>query len=1162
MSVQFILGRSGTGKTTWILNEIVEKLLDQNDETPIFLIVPDQMTFLTEYKLLTEYNITGMTRAQVYSFTRLAWRVFQETGGISRLHLHPSGIRMLLRKIMDDNKEQLKIFHHNADQNGFIEHMENVITEFKHYCITPEMISNQKNDDNLSYALKDKLEDMQLVYQSFQQAIIGKYLASEDYLTLLAAKIPQSKILDNAIFYLDGFHSFTPQEYLVIDKLMSHSQKVTIALNLDRPFRNTVPDELHLFRMTGDTYSTLFDIARVTNKEVYEDIILKNTVRFKNESLAFLENNFENLPVVSYEGEPQITIAQATNRRAEIEGVGRKIISLVRDQNYRYKDIAILVRNVEQYNDLFDTVFTDFQIPYFIDQKRSMLNHPLIELIRSTFEIITGFWRYEPVFRAVKTELLYPLNENPITMREKMDQFENYCIAYGIQGAKWTSKTRWHYRKIRNLESLNYPQTDAEKQYEQEINELRLLISAPINRLANRLKKAETGRQQCEALFLYLEELDIPAKLERLQIQAEEAGNLLASREHEQAWNGVLQLLDQYVEMLGNEKITIKEFSAIMEEGLESLHFSLVPPAIDQVMVANLELSRLSAIKVAFVIGVNDEVLPAKLQDTGILSEEDREKLLVSGLKIAPTEKQRLFDEEFLAYKAFTAAEDYLYITYPIANEEGKALLPSPYVKRIKEMFPNMKLVLFDHEPTNLTDIEQLEFLVNKDKTITYLTGQLQAFKRLEKMEPLWWDSYNFLVNSEVKEQLRTALSSLFFENKPENLSTDTAQQLYGDLLQVSISRVEMFQRDPFCHFLSYGLKLKEREVFRLEAPDIGDMFHGALKQIGEMIEQENLSWAKLTNQQIQKLVAIAIDTLSPKLQNEILLSSNRFQYIKRKLEKIIYRSTLILSEHAKSSGFSPIGMEVSFGGKKADLPSLKFNLNNGAKMELVGRIDRVDKAKTDDGYYLRVIDYKSSKRELDIGEVYYGLTLQMLTYLDILLINAQKLVDDEAKPAGMFYFHIHNPLIKSNTELADDEVEEEIFKRFKMNGLVLSDADVVQLMDQTLQTGESKIISAGLKKDGNLTARSKAVTETDFTNLRKYVHKVFINTGNEILDGKIDLAPYKLKDRTACTFCPFKSICQFDPALRENNYRNLTPLKRTEALNFVKREVETYDGE
>ncbi|MCA1056419.1 helicase-exonuclease AddAB subunit AddB [Rossellomorea aquimaris] len=1156
MAVRFMLGRAGTGKSYGMLAEIKEKLSENPNGDPIIYLVPDQMSFISEYELVNTPGLNGMIRAQVFSFTRLAWKVLQETGGMSRYHLSNVGLNMMIRKIIEENKEQLRIFTKASDKPGFIDHVEAMLTEFKRYCIAPSELGGLDQEEGQSKALKDKLHDLELIYGKFEERLFGKYIDSEDYFQLLADNIKKSELLKDAEIYIDGFHSFTPQEYSIIEQLIVHCRKVSIALTTDPDQQMGTMDELSLFRMTNETHETLKEICRNGNRAV-EEVVFVKPLRYKSGPITHMERYFEERPAVPYKGEGSIEFLEAANRRAEVEGIAREIRQLARLDGYRYKDIAVLVRNNQDYRDKIETIFQDYEIPFFLDQKRTMLNHPLIELIRSTLEIMNSNWRYEPVFRAVKTDMLFPVDKDPTELREQMDRLENYVLAYGIQGDRWTNKDRWKYRRFRGLEHVDAPQTDREKELEHEINELRLFISAPIVRLGKRFKKQKTGRGFCETLYQYLEELDIPAKLERLRIQAEDRGDLVAAREHDQAWSAVIDLLDQYVEMLGDEETTVKKFTSVLDAGMESMKFSLVPPAIDQVIIADLEKSRLADIKAAFIIGVNDGVIPAKMTEEGVLSDDDRETLLQQGFKIAPTNRTKLLDEEFVAYKAFTTSSEKLVISYPIANDEGKALLPSSYIKRFKEMYPDARTKLLFNEPSELPEMDQLHYISHPNVSISHLTSQLQLKKRGYPIHDFWWDVYNFYAASpQWKWQAQHILSSLFYRNEAHALSEETSKDLYGDHILASVSRMELFNSCPFSHFASHGLKLRERELFKLEAPDIGEMFHSALKWISEEVERHGLTWAGLTKAQCMQLAKDAVAMLAPKLQHQILLSSNRLYYIARKLEHIISRASLILSEHAKASGFVPVGVELGFG-PQADLPPFQFQLKSGAKMELQGRIDRVDKAEDENGVYLRIVDYKSSARDLDMTEVYYGLALQMLTYLDIVLSHSKQFVGKEAQPAGVLYFHVHNPLINSKKILTLDQIEKEILKSFKMKGLVLGDTDIVRLMDQTLDTGNSDIISAGIKKDGSLSSRSKAASKEDFQYMRQHVRKLYEKAGNRIVSGATEITPYKLKDRTPCQFCSYKSVCQFDQSLEENEYRVLPTAKPDDLLAKIREEVE-----
>lgn len=1158
MSVRLIIGRSGTGKTDKCLQEIRDRLKENPDGAPIIYLVPEQMTFLSEHRLATTPGLGGMIRAQVYSFTRLAWKVLQETGGFNRIHLSSTGVSMLIRKIIEDQKDQLTLFKRAADKNGFIEQMEQLLTEFKRYCIQPEELAAKSAETNQQKSLHDKLHDLELIYQHFEEALKDKYIDSEDYFRLLAEKAASSEYLKEAEVYIDGFYSFTPIEYMVIDQLMKHCKRVTISLTLDQPFTTNLPDELHLFRMTGDTCQTLHEIIRTEGYRLEQTVVLPERLRWGKPSLKHLEENFDVTPTIPFKGDTAVHFFQAVNRRAEIEGIAREITSLARQEGYRYREMAILMRNGHEYQDVLESIFADYGIPYFLDQKTSMQHHPLIELLRSSLEIINGNWRYEPVFRAVKTELLYPYNQSNHILREQMDQLENYVLAYGIQGTKWTKKDRWLFRRIRGLELASVPQTDAEKRIEDEMNELKQMISSPILRLSRRLKKAQTGRLLCEAVYLFLEEIEVPRKLERWKLVEEAKGNLVKAREHDQAWDAVVELLDQFVEMLGEEPVSLKQFAAIIDSGIESLRYSLVPPAMDQVVAADLEKSRLEEIKVAFVIGLNEGVLPAKMNDEGIFADDDREMLLAKGLKIAPSTKTRLLDENFLAYKAFTIASEGLYISYPLANDEGKALIPSPYIKRMRELFPDAKDHLLATDPSELPKADQLGYASNENTTLAYLTGQLQLKKRNYPVYELWWDVYNYYMDNEKwRPTAQKVLSSLFYENKTARLSEQVSSELYGDHIEASVSRMELFHSCPFSHFAHHGLKLRDRKTFRLEAPDIGELFHAALKHIADSVTEQNLAWSQMTKAQCAALAEQAVEMLAPRLHHEILLSSNRNVYLKRKLENIISRATYVLSEHAKSSGFSPVGLELGFG-PKGKLPPISFNLKNGTKMELIGRIDRVDQARDENGFYLRVIDYKSSERDLNLSEVYYGLSLQMLTYLDIVVTHSRDLIGVEASPAGVLYFHVHNPIVQAAKMLSEEEIEKAIYKSFKMNGLMLGEQNVIQLMDQTIE-GDSLIIPAGIKKDGDLKSFSKVVNRGEFTRLTNHVRSSYEKSGNQMLDGIVDIAPYKMKNKTPCTFCSFKSVCQFDLSIKDNEYRTLLPKAKKEVFELIQEEEKSH---
>lgn len=1162
MTVQFLIGRAGSGKSTYMMNEMKKELIGNPEGPPIIYLVPDQMTFQAEYEFITTPEITGMIRVQVFSFSRLALRILQETGGITRTHIDRVGTSMIFRRIIENRKQELKVFQRSSEQQGFYEHLDQMITECKRYCISPEQFLTAQEESNLSPLLKDKLHDLHLIYAEFKDYLVGRYLDSEDYLRLLAEKIPRSNYISQATIFVDGFHLFTPQEQEVLLALMKQAKQIKFSLTVDKIYDEELPHDLHLFYPTARTYQQLRDLALTNHIKIEQPLLFTNALRYKQEpALAHIEKYYDHRPLIPFKDHSSaLTFYSAVNRRAEVEGVAREMIHLVREKGYRWREMAILVRDVTIYQDLIETMFKDYEIPIFIDQKRPMI-HPLIELIKSSLDCLNQHWRYEAVFRCIKTDLLYPWeNETELRQRrEEYDFLENYVLAYGVKGEQWVSEKPWEIFSYRNLdEEENVIDQEKKKEEEEKLHSIRLLITNPILQLRDRFSKADNVREMCEALFYFLEEQNIPQKLEYWSQAAIEQGDLRKAREHKQVWDSVLHLLDQLVEIMGDESLSLEMFSKMIESGCDVMKFSLVPPALDQVLVGDIEKSRFSHVKSAFIIGCNDGILPAKMKEDGIITEEEREWLAVDGgVQLAPSSRQKLIEEEFLIYTALSTASERLYVSYSLADEEGRSLTPSMVMARLKNIFPQVKEKLIVNEPYETTHEEQFSFVSSPSKSLSYLTSEIRQWKKGYPMADFWWDVYNWAIqNPEWRDKTQTVLSSIFYQNVAKPLSQEMSKQLYGESIQLSVSRMEKYTSCPFSQYLSHGLRLKERQVFRLEAPDVGQLFHASLKVIDDLIKASGKTWKEITKADCLKLAQIAVDQLAPRLQKNILFSSHRHHFIKRKLQQVVERASTVLSEHAKSSEFVPIGLEIEFG-SKGQLPGLTFTLDNGVKMELVGRIDRVDQAKGSNGLLLRVVDYKSSLTTLDLSKVYYGLSLQMLTYLDIVITHSKSWLGTEAVPAGVLYFHVHNPLLSRTTRLPQDLLDKELYKQFKMKGLVLADQEAVQLMDTTLESQHSEIIPVALKKDGQFYSSSSVANEEEFQQLRHFVRKQIKQIGTKMTSGHIEIKPFKMKKMLACTFCPYKSVCQFDLEMDDNEYESLPGMSRNDMLALIKQKGE-----
>ncbi|MGG1877679.1 helicase-exonuclease AddAB subunit AddB [Paenibacillus cisolokensis] len=1152
MSVQFLIGRSGSGKSTAIRQAIAERLKGNPSGSPMILLVPEQGSFEAEYALVASDDVRGTMRAQVLSFRRLAYRVMQETGGAAKVAVSEEGKRMLLYKILRRRKEELNLFKDSGEQLGFVGKLSELYTELKRYCVDAGCIEEQLErlsaPGNGSPLLQRKLEDILKVYRDFELEISRLYMDEEDTLATLAEGMSASEYMRGAEVWIDGFNGFTPQEYRVLSELIRHAGSVTVALTLDKPYaEGTAPHELDLFHPAAVTYIKLKGIAHELGVETKDHVLRPDPLpRFQDRPvLAHVESGYDRKvrwqgKPVALDGSDGLLLYAASHRRAEIEGALREMLRLVREEGARFREMAVFVRNMNEYEHLAGPLFQEYGIPYFLDQKRSELHHPVVEFLRSALDIIVRRWRYEDVFRCIKTDLVLPLDGS--LSREDMDKLENFVLASGIQGSRWTDGRPWRGVPSLSLEDGEdaYSRADSVDEGHQLIERCRAALAAPLLSFEKRLKKAGTAKEQCTAVYLLMEELAIPEKLELLSRAALEAGRPEEAREHRQVWSAVLDLLDQIVEMMGSEKLGTELFAGVLDTGLTELTMGLVPPALDQVLIGSMDRTRAGGVKYAFLLGMNEGVVPAQFQDAGVLTEQERTSLEQAGVELAPGIARKLLDERFLIYRALTSASMQLWVSYPAADDEGKPLLPSEVIRHLKRMFRVEEGALPPRPHGGLSADEQERYAVHPGKSLAYLTARLREWMNGERIPDLWWHVYNwFAEQPEWRGSLERMLTSLQYTNEARRLGQETSKQLYGTKLRTSVSRMERFVACPFSHFASHGLKLRERQLYRLQAPDIGQLFHAALSSMAQKFQAQHRSWGQLTPEECLREAEETVERLAPMLQGEILLSSKRYGYIKRKLKNIVGRASVILGEQARRGHFEPVGLELDFGPGQP-LPPLTFQLPGGVTMEIVGRIDRVDMARGENGLLLRVIDYKSSQTDLRLHEVYYGLSLQMLTYLDVLLTFAEDWLGEHALPGGTLYFHVHDPVLQSANGMAPEQAAEELLKRFKMKGLLLADREAVSLMDSYLEKGHSAILPVAVKADGSFYSSAAVATPEQWDVLLSAVRDNIQTIGARITGGDVAIEPYRIQQETACTFCPYRPVCQFDEAIEGSDYQLL----------------------
>jgi len=1142
MSLQFIFGRSGYGKSTYCLKDIKSKLKSFEEDKKFIYLVPEQFTLEADRNLVEVIGERGLQRVQVLSFTRLAHVVLSEVGGITRPNMNSSGKNMLIYKVIEEVKDELKVFTRASKQTGFINIISNLITEFKRYNVNPDiltMVNCKIPKDNL---LSDKLQDINSIYSKFEAYLHKNYIDTEDQLNMLIDKLDNYSSLKNTEIWIDEFSTFTPVQYKVIEKLLKKSIKVHVTLTTDCLSSITSKDNVDIFSSIKNTEERLLKLAKINNILYEEPICLNDmeAVRLKNNSaLKHLEKNFFNFPYKIYnEDTKNIKIFMALSIYSEVQNTAREIIRLCRDEKLRFKDIAVITRDLQSYEKLIEVIFSEYSIPHFIDRRRDINSNPLIILLNSVLEIYTKNWSYEAMFRYLKTGLVN-------IERENVDLIENYVLANGIRGKKWLEE-KWQYSL-----TYTYENAEAEEEKLEKINEIKNIITEPLVNLLKKIKGKNNIKVICTALYEFLTVIKAGEKVEQWVLDFKDKGELDAANEYSQVWNIVIDFLDQMVEVLGVEEVKLEEFVKLFSTGIAEFEIGVIPPSLDQVLIGDIERVKSHEVSAVFIIGVNDGVFPKSCDEEGILNDKDREFLKYLGIELAEDTKAKAFEEQYLIYKSLSIASKYLCISYPIANFEGKTLRPSFIISRLKKLFPKV--------------IEESD-IVNENMDLEKISGENSSFNELitairneldgKEVSFLWLYAYNwYMEKPEWKEKCERAFSGINFNNQVQEVDTEKIKSLYGLPLKLNVSRLEKYVECPFAYYVQYGLKANDRKVYEFSMPELGTFIHEVLDDFSTILEKEKLTFRDIENNWTKDAISLLVDEKIKEKTGFVLNSSFRYKYMAVRLKRILTKAVNIITAQMKMSSFNQVGHEIEFG-VKGDYPPITISLPSGDKIELIGRIDRIDELETEEGTYIRIVDYKSGNKSFKLSDVYYGLQLQLLVYLDAILANKEKYSEKKVFPGAIFYFRVDDPIISGDGELSNEIVEKKILKELKMRGLLLKDIKVIKEMDRELENGYSLIIPAQIVKGSELGDNTSGATLEQFELLRKYVRKVVIALCEDMLNGNISIIPYKKKKNTPCEYCKFAAICQFDPSIKDNRYKYLEDKNKEEVWRLIETEV------
>lgn len=1137
MSLQFVLGNSGSGKSVYMYHQLVKEA-GANPTKTYLVVVPEQFTMQTQRELVDLAPNKAIMNIDVVSFPRLAYRVFDELGRKNLTVLEETGKNLVLRKVAQQKEEELTILRPNLNRMGYISELKSLLSEMMQYNITPECLKAFVESGRGSQVFSAKLTDVITMYQGFEQYIKDSYITAEEILTVLSDVADQSKIIRDSVIVFDEFTGFTPVQMKLMQRLLVLADSVWVALTIDARedfYRSRGVQEL--FHMPKKTIQALQKMCEQLNVEVREPVILSDGAKWrfaKAPSLYFMEQNLFRPSYQRKFGEiPEIGISAVKNPREEMLLVARRICHLVREEGYRYKDIAVVTGDMDTYGNYVEHVFAKYQIPCFLDRTREILFHPFIEFIRAALEVVSSDFSYQAVFRYLRCGFC--------GIREAdIDRLENYVLATGIRG-----KSVWSRKFLRM--PRNKQNTDLER-----MEELRGQIYgavAPIYQVFH--KKDSTVGEQLTALYHLIEELGIEAQLGEREQQYLESGMQTKAKEYGQIYRIVMDLFDKIYSLLGEDHMEIQEFVEVLDAGLDAAKVAVIPPGYDSVTIGDIERTRLNHVRALFFIGVNDGIIPKAGAQGGIISEYERQILSENDMELAPGPREQVFIQKFYLYLNLTKPSEKLYLSYACVDRDGKSLRPSYLIGTVLRMFPDMK-VQMEEELTTVLDH------VTPEAALDYLI-------RGERGEH-WYALAKWFLKDDSekgKEAFEQILTAEFAHYEDEPISRAIARAIYGRTLEGSVTRLERFAACAYAHFLQYGLRLRERDICGFAEMDMGNIYHEALQIYSVHLKESEYDWFTVPEEIRDDMAKEAFEQAVAEYSVPEAYEAAESRHQLERMQHILQQTVWALTKQVRKGRFVPSEFEISFS-REEDLEAIQFQLDKEEQMKLTGRIDRLDICQEDGRLFVKVIDYKSGNTKFDLVKIYQGMQLQLVVYMNAAIELERKAHPQlEMVPGAIFYYHIDDPVIEmqEQSNLSEEEYKQVILKALCPDGLVNRDEDVYRAMDDEFEE-KSDVIPVQLTKKGTIHERNSKVAETmEFDLIQKFVRSRIETCGREIYQGKISVNPYTSGMESSCNYCPYQGVCGLDPKIPGYRVRTLENLKKDEVFDRMQTELAVQES-
>lgn len=1171
MSLKLVLGGSGRGKTYYIQHHVIKEAAKNPDRNYI-IVVPEQFTLATQKELVSLSKAKGILNIEVQSFLRLAFRIFSETGAGNQPVLDDMGKTMILKKVLLEERDKLSYFGKNVHKEGYIKQIKSFLSELIQYDVNIEKLQDMIDVSGKRHVLKQKLQDMSVAYTAFMRYIKEHYITSEEVLSVFAEVVGESELIKNSVIYLDGYTGFTPLQYPLLTELLKYARDVYVTITIDDKEPIGSPGPKHrLFYMSRKTICHLTRIANENGIEVCKPVCVGRGVKHRfgeAPSLDWLEKNLFRFPTKVYDSEiNDISIYCLRQPEDEVAFLVQKIGMLIRDEGCRYRDIAVIAGDLDVYGVLAETALSDAGYACFVDRKKSILTNPFVDMLDAVLDIFLKDFSYSDIMRFLKGKFS---GFEP----DGVNIFDNFLLASGIRGHKRYSG-EWdtdYFFRGKNENAQIYGKN--------QVNAIRGEIAGRLLPFYDSVKGKHTVNEFAEIFMGFLEDGDFENQMQQAAEEFRKGHDFVGAKEYEQIYATVMGVFERLIALLGEEVMDLKEFKEILEIGFSEARIGLIPPGVDQIVVGDLSRSRLSGAKYLFFLGMNDCNVPKGGGNGGILSDMERNFLAGEEFELAPTDRELVYTEQFYLYLNLTKPSRHLYLTYCEAGNDGKARNASYLIERLYKLFPKLMVQDKGNKADDVWDI------LSNDKGKQFL---IQGLRLGNLSNPKWQELYRYY--AENKNILLDRLMSAAFYHKTESrISREAARLLYSDIYRGSTSQLERYSACAFSYFMRYGLRLRERAEHQVEFFDIGNIIHEALELYTKHLIDRGKQWGDLTEDEQHIEANHCLNAAVERYKNGLLYDTERDTYMVARLRRILHRTVWAITEQMRHGKFETVESEFSFdllergevtGDRLGQMLDGSDMAESGAEtddssdgqtlMHLIGKLDRLDSLDENGKTYIRIVDYKTGKKDLSLSDLYYGLQMQLVIYLKAGMQQAQKGKGDTKLviPAGVFYYNVDDPILEGKKN--PDDAQEGIFKALKLHGIINEDGPVIPAMDKAFETdtGElpastsSDVIPVETDKNGNLKKKSATFITRDFELIMDFTKKKLLSMGSELLGGNTAINPYKREDSTgkkACDKCAYRGVCRFDARLPENKFRRLKALSDDDVLSKITVELKKED--